>query len=144
MGTLNRRKFIDLLFFGSFIGTISSLAYPIIRYLLPPKKLVGAVNSVVAAKVDEVPPNSYKIFKFGSTPGILINTPQGELRAFSAVCTHLSCNVTYDAQAENIYCPCHNGRFDLNGNVLAGPPPKPLEQYEVKISGQEVIVSRRA
>jgi Rieske Fe-S protein len=141
---MNRRKFIDILFFGSLVGTISSLSYPIIRYLLPPKKAGGAVNSVVAARVDEVPPNSYKIFKFGSAPGILINTPQGELRAFSAVCTHLSCNVTYDAQAENIYCPCHNGRFDLNGNVLAGPPPKPLEQYEVKISGQEVIVSRRA
>lgn len=143
MGKLSRRKFVDFLFFGSLLGTISSLTYPIIRYLLPPKKVGGTINSVVAARVDEIPPNSYKIFKFGSVPGILINTPQGELRAFSAVCTHLTCTVTYDDRVENIYCPCHNGRFDLNGNVISGPPPKPLEMFEVNIRGQEIIVSRR-
>jgi cytochrome b6-f complex iron-sulfur subunit len=63
--------------------------------------------------------------------------------ALSAVCTHLTCTVRFDSETGTLFCPCHNGRFDLGGNVLSGPPPRPLETYAVAVSGADVIVSRR-
>ena len=82
------------------------------------------------------------IFRFGGRPGILIRTPEGELRAFSAVCTHLDCTVQYKADTAQIWCACHNGFFDLNGSVVAGPPPRPLERFTVNQRGSDIVVSR--
>jgi cytochrome b6-f complex iron-sulfur subunit len=62
------------------------------------------------------------------------------LRAFSLVCTHLGCIVEWQADKKEFYCPCHDGRFDEFGDVLAGPPPIPLEQIPVHIEGETVTV----
>lgn len=139
---MKRRKFIDIFLGVSLTGTVVSFLYPVIRYILPSKRLEASVKKVTAARVGELAPNSYKIFKFGTTPGILINTIDGELRAFTAVCTHLTCNVLYESDTETILCPCHNGRFDLSGKVISGPPPSPLEAFKVEIIGEEIMVSR--
>lgn len=144
MAKFSRRNFINIFFGGSLVGTIVAFLYPVIRFILPPKQVESDVNKVEAAKVGELTPNSFKIFKFGNSPGILINTPSGELKAFTAICTHLACTVRYDGESETIHCPCHNGRFDLAGNVLSGPPPAPLEAYDVEISGDNIYVSRRS
>jgi len=139
---MKRRKFIDIFLGVSLTGTVVSFLYPVIRYILPSKRLEVSIKKVTAARVGELAPNSYKIFKFGTTPGILINTIDGELKAFSAVCTHLTCNVLYESDTETILCPCHNGRFDLSGKVISGPPPSPLEAFKVEIAGEEIMVSR--
>ncbi len=139
---MKRRKFIDIFLGASLTGTVVSFLYPVIRYILPSKRIEASVKKVTAARVGELAPNSYKIFKFGTTPGILINTMEGELKAFSAICTHLTCNVLYESDTETIICPCHNGRFDLNGKVISGPPPSPLEAFKVEITGEEIMVSR--
>lgn len=139
---MERRKFVGYFLGGSIAGTIISFLYPVIRYIIPPKQAQTGENKVAAAKVGELAPNSYKIFKFGASPGILVNTKEGELLAFSAVCTHLSCTVLFEDESESLFCPCHNGRFDLSGNVVSGPPPKPLEPFAVEISGEDIIVSK--
>jgi Rieske Fe-S protein len=89
-----------------------------------------------------VQPNSGRIFKFGNRPGILVRTPAGELRGFSAVCTHLNCTVQYRPDLGHIWCACHNGHFDLNGKNIAGPPPRPLEALVVNVRGQQIVVSK--
>ncbi|MFQ6037049.1 MAG: ubiquinol-cytochrome c reductase iron-sulfur subunit [Candidatus Aminicenantales bacterium] len=101
-------------------------------------------NKLVFFRVNHVTLGQSQIFKFGSSPGILIRTVQGEPKAFTAVCIHLACTVRYEAETETILCPCHDGRFDLAGNVLSGPPPAPLEEYHVEISGDVIFVSRKA
>jgi len=98
----------------------------------------------VAAKLAELKPNSGKIFRFGSRPGLLIMNGDGTYRALSATCTHLGCTVQYRSDLEQIWCPCHNGHFDLFGKNVSGPPPAPLEPYDVNVKGDEVVVSRRA
>lgn len=140
---MNRRNFIDFFLGGSLLGTFFAFLYPVIRYVLPAKQTEAVVKKVTAAKVGELAPNTSKIFKFGSSPGILINTQDGELRAYSAICTHLTCSVIYESDTETLLCPCHNGRFDLSGNVVSGPPPSPLEPYNVEISGEDIVVSKR-
>lgn len=140
---MKRRNFINYFFGGSLVGMIITFLYPVIRYIIPPRQSQVRIGQVEAAKVGELAPNSSKIFKFGNSPGILINTKEGELVAFTAVCTHLTCTVLYEEDTETILCPCHNGRFDLVGNVISGPPPAPLEAYEVEVSGEDIIVSKR-
>jgi len=141
---MNRRRFINLFFGGSFLATLAAFLYPVINYILPPKQAEAVQKMVAAAKVGDVPPNAAKIFKFGSAPAILINTQEGNLLAFSAVCTHLTCTVTYEADTGTLYCPCHNGRFDLSGSVISGPPPRPLEAYDVEVVDDDIFVSKKA
>jgi cytochrome b6-f complex iron-sulfur subunit len=140
---MKRRNFINLFLGASITGTIVSFLYPVIRYIIPVKEPESAVKRTTAAKVGELAPNTHKIFKFGTVPGILINTREGQLIAFSAICTHLTCSVLYDSENESILCPCHNGIFDMSGNVISGPPPAPLESFEVEISGEDIVVSKK-
>jgi cytochrome b6-f complex iron-sulfur subunit len=141
---VKRRNFLDIFFGGSLLATIAAFVYPVVRYVLPSKRTAVIQNSVAAAKVGELPPNAAKVFKFGSAPAVLINTAEGKLVALSAICTHLTCTVRYDGETGTLFCPCHNGRFDLNGTVLSGPPPRPLETYAVEISGPDIIVTRKS
>ncbi len=139
---LSRRGFVNALLGGGFLTTMGSIIFPIINYLIPPRVREATLSSVVAAKVGELKLNSGKIFRFGNKPGILILTERGEYVAFSAVCTHLQCTVQYRPDFKQIWCACHNGRFDLTGKNVAGPPPRPLEAYKVDIRGDDIVVSR--
>jgi len=141
---MERRRFINFFLGGSFLATLAAFLYPVIKYVLPPKQAEAVQKKVAAGKVGELAPNSAKIFKFGATPGILVNTQEGQLLAFSAVCTHLTCTVSFEASTGTLYCPCHNGRFDMTGNVVSGPPPRPIEVYAVEVVGEDIFVSRKA
>jgi len=138
----SRRRFLDYLLGTSAVATLAAIFYPIIRFMAPPKVVEALQNSVVAAKLSELPPNSAKIFKFGSKPGIVIRTASGELKAFSAVCTHLDCIVQYRQDRKQIWCACHNGQYNLNGENIGGPPPRPLEPYVVNKRGDDIVVNR--
>lgn len=138
-----RRRVLNLFLGGSLAATAAAFLYPVLRYLWPPRQTEAVQKKVVAARVGELAPNAYKIFRFGDSPGILIDSAEGTLLAFTAVCTHLSCTVRYDADSGTIFCPCHNGRFDLAGRVISGPPPAPLEEYRVETIGGDVVVSKK-
>ena len=137
-----RRGFLDFLLGASALATLGAIVYPIIRFIAPPRIVESAENSVVAAKINEIPPNSGKIFKFGNKPGILVRTAAGELKAFSAVCTHLDCIVQYRDDTKQIWCACHNGQYNLSGKNIGGPPPRPLEEFQVNTRGDDVVVTR--
>ena len=142
---ISRRAFLQYLLNGGALALVGATCYPIARYLWPPKGTESSsVSSVTAATTGELAANTAKIFRFGNRPGILIRTPQGQFKAFSAVCTHLNCTVQYDDEANVIWCACHNGKYDLNGQVISGPPPRPLDAYQVNIRGEDVIVSKPA
>jgi Rieske Fe-S protein len=139
-----RRSFINILFGGSLFAFIGSVVYPIFRFLNPPKDVGEATpNSILAGTVDELAPNSGKIIKFGRKPVILIRTPSGDIRAFSAICTHLDCIIQYRKDFEHIWCACHNGHYNLNGINIAGPPPRPLAPFKVNIKEDKIFVSKK-
>ncbi|MEE8417650.1 MAG: Rieske 2Fe-2S domain-containing protein [candidate division Zixibacteria bacterium] len=133
---------------GAGIGALGvATLYPMVRYMIPPPASGAGTSSVSAAKVGELQPNQGKIFKFGNAPGIIILKPGGDPAsalsyvAFTAVCTHLNCTVQYRGDLGEIWCACHNAHFDLNGQVISGPPPSPLKEYRVAIKGDEIFVS---
>ena len=137
-----RRAFINYILGTSVGATVGAIIFPIIEFLIPPTAVEAQENSAVAGTLAELKPNTGKIFKFGSKPGILIRTSAGELRAFTAICTHLNCTVQYRDDFQHIWCACHNGHYDLNGNNIGGPPPRPLEQYTVNTRGDDIIVTK--
>jgi Rieske Fe-S protein len=139
---VNRRRFLDAILGTGFVSTIVAVVYPVWRYLIPPVSGEPATQSVVAAQASQLKPNSGLVFKFGSKPGLLVRTPEGELQAYNAVCTHLDCTVQYKSDTAQIWCACHNGMYDLQGNVVSGPPPRPLERLVVNQRGDDVVVSR--
>jgi cytochrome b6-f complex iron-sulfur subunit len=138
-----RRRVIGIFLGGGLLASFASFLYPVLRYLVPPAVADLGGDEIVAAKLNELKPNSGKIFRFGSRPGLLIRTSSGEYRAMSAACTHLSCTVQYRDDLRQVWCACHNGKYDLNGRNISGPPPRPLEGFEVQVRGDEIFVRRR-
>ncbi|MCX8033952.1 MAG: Rieske (2Fe-2S) protein [Thermodesulfovibrio sp.] len=65
---------------------------------------------------------------------------EGSIIALSPVCTHLGCFVNYDRNSTEFICPCHGGKYDINGNVIAGPPKEPLLRLPVKIENEKVYL----
>jgi Rieske Fe-S protein len=139
----SRRKFLDYLLGTGAFATFGAVFYPIFRFMVPPQVIEAQTNSVVAAKISEVANNSGKIFKFGSKPGLIVRTQAGDLKAFSASCTHLDCIVQYQPDENNILCACHNGIYDMSGKNVSGPPPRPLEEFSVNVKGDDIIVSKK-
>ena len=139
---LSRRNFLDILLGASVFGWVGSVLYPVFEYFKVPPRKEDRPASIVAAKIQDLKPNQGVIFKFGSEPGLLIMSPDGQLRAFSATCTHLDCTVRYRPDLQKIHCACHNGMYDLNGQNISGPPPRPLSEYRVVQQGDDVIVFR--
>jgi Rieske Fe-S protein len=141
----SRRSFVNWLLGTSAGAFLVAALYPVTRYLVPPPAGESSAASVtLPVKADDVKPNTGQIFKFGSKPAILVRTAGGELRAFSAVCTHLNCTVQYRPDLAEIWCACHNGHFDLQGQNVAGPPPRPLDAYVVNVRGTQIVVSKGA
>ena len=137
-----RRHFVNALLGSGMLATAASIIYPILKFIIPPETAESAVLSVTAGRLEDLQPNTGKIFQFGDDPGLVVRTAEGELRAFSARCPHLNCTVQYAPDERQIVCACHGGVFDLNGKNVAGPPPKPLTAYSVNVRGDEIVVSR--
>lgn len=142
--SLGRRRFLGWFVGGSAFAWVSSVLYPILRFLMPPPEGEASVSTVKVAALQEFPPNSGKIFKFGQKPALLVRKADGTFVAFLAKCTHLDCIVQYRPDKERIWCACHNGFYDLNGTNIAGPPPRPLDSLETHVRQGEVFVTRKA
>ncbi len=142
-----RRSFLNWIVNGGVAAFLASVFYPVFRYLIPPKTVEANVSQVKLpfARADiEAEPQKAKLFKFGRSMGIVFLTPEGGLAALAATCTHLDCTVQHRPDLGIIWCACHNGRYDLNGNNISGPPPKPLEKFAVNEVGENIIVSKES
>jgi cytochrome b6-f complex iron-sulfur subunit len=135
---MNRRGFLKLLTSVFGLSALGAFAYPFFRFLLPVESLARA-RSVTLPK-SEVPVNATKDLMIGPTPVIIINTRDKGFLAFSKVCTHLGCLVKYDKEQQLFICPCHAGIFDLEGNVVSGPPPRPLQKFAVRVDGDNIVI----
>jgi Rieske Fe-S protein len=140
----SRRSILGWLLTGAWTTLLGVLLYPIARYVAPPEQAEASATAVAVGKTKEFPPNSARVVRFGARPAIVVRLPAGDFRAFSAVCTHLQCTVQYRADLEAIWCACHNGRFDLAGRNVGGPPPRPLDPLEVAVRGDDVVLSRKS
>jgi Rieske Fe-S protein len=146
---------------GAITATVVAIFYPVACFLRPRRATEsGALEVVAPFKVNELPNAPGNPFNFGGKPCLVVLTPGGanrrasgerlradDVRAFNALCTHVDCTVKHRPERGDIFCSCHDGVYDLNGKNIAGPPPRPLEAYQVTLRGEageeEIVVSRR-
>jgi cytochrome b6-f complex iron-sulfur subunit len=140
-----RRAFLAAAGAAGLAYTVA-LAYPIYRYLASPAEMAmnaTAVTEVTLKDAHKLAAGSVLMFKFGTSPAMLIHHTDGRWIALTAVCTHLGCTVQYEPGADRIHCACHGGVYDpYTGANVSGPPPKPLKLFKVAVNETGVEVSR--
>ncbi len=150
---ISRREFLKLATWsiGGLIGL--GLGIPAIAYVIGPAlKKTEAANWIklgLASRVELGVPTLYKATIKRQTGWIAseqelsfyVLTENGrDFVAISNVCTHLGCRVRWITDQSQFVCPCHNGVFDRQGTVLAGPPPRPLDRFEIKVEDDVLYV----
>lgn len=130
-------------FLGIILGAIGAVmagifAWPLFRYLSPINK--GGAAQQVRVPRDKVAVGGAHFFSFQGRPAVLLQPKAGEYVALSAVCTHLGCIVKWVNDSQEFLCPCHGGRFSSAGQVLGGPPPKPLTTYTATLNGKDIVI----
>jgi len=140
---LSRRRWLDSVV--SVMGAVTGigLLWPAVAYVLPARKRGGGTERVSAGKETDWAVWDVRKVSFRGKPAAVIRTSEG-FRAFSAVCTHLGCIVHWDSKGKQFQCPCHAAMFDAAGQVVSGPPPKPLPEFVVQVVSGEVFVAPSA
>jgi len=134
-----RRDFLGAALGGSAAAFAVALVYPLGRFLQPASRPVSGATSV--GKIEDFAVGTAKTVLVNDHPVLVIRAPDGQFRAFSALCPHLQCVVGYSPERNRIECPCHRGVFSIDGQNVSGPPPRPLDEYPVTINDGAVIVS---
>ncbi len=133
-----RRLFLTTVLGGIAAVVAAAAGYPLWQYLSP--RRAEDQEQKVAIPRGQIAVGEAHFFDFRGRPAVVLQSAPGSFAAFSAVCTHLGCIVKWMPQEGEFLCPCHAGRFSSRGEVLAGPPPKPLEELPVTLSGDQVLV----
>lgn len=138
----SRRSLLNFLLGISVLTGMGGMIYTFFRYMWPSQEIqgVGSQAAETTIPLSEIPVGEAKTVRHLGKPHIVIRLPEA-IHALNAVCTHLGCIVYWDREKKTIPCPCHDAFFDLNGNVLKGPPPRPLPKATAKIVGDKIIVT---
>jgi len=137
---LTRRDFFSYAFMGSsLLAGLSLLTYYMVQFLFPSASK-NPTRKVYITTTDKIA--SGKSFKFKDLKGgsITVTNTGKEFIALSTKCTHLGCQVFWKKDAKVFYCPCHEGYFSPKGEVLKGPPPKPLDSYKVEVVDKAIYI----
>jgi Rieske Fe-S protein len=135
---VNRRQFAKFTVLAS-LGMFAGNVWILVKSLLRDEP---SYPEQVVAAIDEIPVGAVKQFSYPgpSDPCLLIRLDPDTYVAYNQKCTHLSCAVVYDRQRDRIECPCHNGVFSARtGEVLQGPPPRPLVQIRLVRREEELV-----
>ncbi|MCS7281299.1 MAG: ubiquinol-cytochrome c reductase iron-sulfur subunit [Desulfobacterota bacterium] len=140
---ITRRTFLNTLFSGWFVAFCLGSLYPLLKFIYP--SLGREPDFVVLNAKDflNIPNNSTKPFPWGAKLGLIFKKSDGTLYALKGVCTHMDCNITYKPELKKFYCACHKGWFDEDGKNIEGPPPKPLEFFDITIEDEKLIVAKK-
>jgi len=136
-----RRTFLDS-FATALAAVVAGSALGVAGlFANPPARRGDGADEVDVAGMNELRERGFATFRFGSEPGIVVLS-NGRLHALSLVCTHLGCLVEWNPERRQLVCPCHRAAFDLGGNVVEGPPPRPLRAFDASVQGERVLVRR--
>ncbi len=130
-----------------FFSIIAAAVLSVFIYIYPSKIKERRFHYVYIIDEDNLPRKGIRKVEFEYKADdkevanrVFLAAVGGELTAFSSVCTHLGCLVNWDNNKKEFICPCHAGKYDMNGNVIAGPPPGPLTRLPLKIEDGKVYI----
>jgi cytochrome b6-f complex iron-sulfur subunit len=135
---LQRRQFLYGILGGAAALFAGLATWPVWRYLLPDRKADAETKITIARR--EIPSGKAYFFSFHGQPAVVLQPAPGQFVALSAVCTHLGCVVQWFPDKKEFLCPCHGGRFNAEGQVQGGPPPKPLAHLPLTVEDDQFLV----
>lgn len=137
---VSRREMVKFLTLGSLLLTganwIAAVAGHLQRSRAYREAMIGPASALDRQR--------YLLFRYPTEkdPCIAVRTPEGNLVAYSQVCTHLSCAVIYDEPDNKLFCPCHNGSFNiLQGEPIGGPPTRRLPRILIEQRGDQLFAT---
>lgn len=137
---ISRRSFVEYLIGGSVTVTILGALGSVLAYFRPPhRSSVGGLERVEVGPIQSLQEGKALLFPYKEDYALIVKTKYG-LRALEAICTHQSCLLKWDEEKQQIVCPCHGAIFDTQGNVLEGPPPRPLRTYPIGVVGERIYI----
>lgn len=137
----DRRRFLDYLTKGFLSLWGVGLVWVVSHFLKRPQSRSDLSERVIrVGEIDSIAVGAARLVQHGSDPIWIVRTDAETFIGLAAVCTHLRCVLGWNAEDQSLVCPCHDGAFDLNGNVLKGPPPKGLKRYRVRTQLGEIYL----
>jgi menaquinol-cytochrome c reductase iron-sulfur subunit len=151
--SVNRRDFVKVVlgFLGTVMGTVIGL--PAIGYLISPATKVQKSEAwIPVGNLDSYQVGVPKLFSFtrskvngwektvNSYGVFVLKKDDGQAEVYSNLCTHLSCRVNWHEDVQEYVCPCHDGHFSKEGDVVSGPPPAPLLKYETRLEDGAIYI----
>ncbi len=137
-----RRNFLTQVLTGWVVLSFLPALYGIVRYLMPSVVRDKLISNLDIGKMDDIPVDGAKIVRMDKKAIAVVRTGEGQVRAFSAVCTHLGCIVQYVPDKRVFHCNCHGSEFDLTGKNISGPAPAPLQPYRTELKGTDILISQ--
>lgn len=137
MKDITRRRFFLYAWAATTLTLLGEGAGILFNFLRPRVEEGTFGGQITVGKVEDFPVGSATYFRQGQF--YLVHLEGGFL-ALYRVCTHLGCIVHWEEEQQRFWCPCHAGVFNMKGEVLAGPPPRPLDLFPVEIVEGEIIV----
>jgi cytochrome b6-f complex iron-sulfur subunit len=138
MENRDRRKFLGVCLGGIATASIGAVAYPLFRYLSPIQEHES--TGKVTFQENDISEGDAKFFQYAGSAAVLIKNREQGVIALSAVCTHLGCIVQWQKERSEFLCPCHAGRYTAQGQVISGPPPKPLQALPVSVANGTITI----
>jgi len=140
---VGRRKFLGGMVCGSTAALGAAAAWPLVNFVGSPPSLPLPDYLVIPAEEHELAPGESGSVLYGPIPVLLLRPPEpdSELRVFVGICTHLDCNVGYNRAQNNILCACHEGVFDVDGQVVSAPPTVPPKTFHTERRGTDLGVA---
>lgn len=153
---MDRRSFVKIV--TSALGSVMAavIGLPVIQYFISPALGKEAGDEWISlGPLENYPFDTPTLFNFTLTQvngwekssqsyGVFVLREEGkDVVVFSDVCTHLSCRVNWNSEQEVFYCPCHAAFFNAHGDVISGPPPRPLDRFETKLEGEQLLIHLR-
>lgn len=137
---VGRRRFLSqaVMGFGVLFG-VGTLALRFMQFLIPSQK-PKRVESVLIGAESRIPLGGAMSMDLGDHKILVLKTDEG-VAAFSRRCTDLGCLVSWNKEREQFLCPCHQGTFDKTGLNIAGPPPRPLDRFQIVKKGEQLYVN---
>jgi cytochrome b6-f complex iron-sulfur subunit len=143
---MTRRKFLEGII-KSFFVLLSTGVCTAVWYIYPSKVNKRLLQFVYVLDEDDLPKRGVRKveFKYTVAESEILNRAflavnEKGLIAFSPVCTHLGCYVNWDNNRKEFLCPCHGGRYNSQGQVIAGPPPKSLSRLPYKVEAGKIYL----
>jgi cytochrome b6-f complex iron-sulfur subunit len=136
---ISRRRLLAYAWIGGAAIVLGELIGGTFAFLWPRRKGPKVETVFVAGKVTEFKVG--EVFPFRKERTYILRTEGGFL-AISSICTHLHCVVNWNEMLKKFECPCHGAKFSQNGEVLEGPPPRPLDLYKLQIVEGNVVIDR--